>query len=161
MLRAVESSEKPRQDLIEHTFCKQAEYRENTLVRDLIVEEAGSSEDSAESRSERSLLAHSLEFVAKPGTTEALRTNCAPKIRKVLEAYRNFRGCMILAPEQETRIVTFLVLWNQREADNEVSRGWNMVKTILSPYVDRWLRSRDLEAFVSMQDPSNNRRLRR
>lgn len=109
--------------------------------------------DLGESGGEQNLLAQSLEFVARPGTTQELRTNSVRKIREVLGAHRNFRGCMILVSEQETRLVTFLALWDEKSAAAEAERGWNLVKKILSPHVDRWLRSRNLEAFLSVDEP--------
>ena len=96
--------------------------------------------------------AQSLEFVAKPGAFVPLRTCILATIRELLGASPNFSGCMILVSEQETRLVTLLTLWSGEDAVEPSDADWEQVKKILSPYVDRWLRHRNHEAFLSTRE---------
>lgn len=107
---------------------------------------------SAHSTSEQKVSAQSLEFVAKPGAFEPLRTCILATIREVLGASPNFSGCMILVSEQEVRLVTLLTLWTGEDLADAPEADWKQVKKILSPHVDRWLRHRSHEAFLSTRE---------
>ena len=60
-----------------------------------------------------------------------------------------FLGCIVLVSEQEARLVTVITLWtgsNRLALCNDASQR---LHKWLTPYVDRWLRSRTYSSFVA------------
>jgi hypothetical protein len=61
---------------------------------------------------------------------------------------------MVLVSEQESRLVTVITLWagEQRAKQSRENEKW--VKKLLSPYVDRWLRTQILSASLILPQPT-------
>ena len=96
------------------------------------------------------LIAHGVEFVALPGTAEKLRMAVPNAICNALGGSSNFSGCMVLVSEQEARLVTVITLWTGTDDGKQRDVNAKQVKSLLMPYVDRWLRTQRLAAFLSM-----------
>jgi hypothetical protein len=96
------------------------------------------------------VIAYGMEFVALPGTSEKLRTVIPDALHTALGGTENFSGCMILVSEQETRLVTVITLWAGTDRAKRCDENSKRVEGVLSPYVDRWLRTQRLAAFLSM-----------
>ena len=91
-----------------------------------------------------SFAALSMEFVAIPGAAQTLRDTIASDMELVFEDVIGFAGCLVLASDQEARLVTVITLWSGGERRKYCSENARWMKGLLSPYVDRWLRSQTL-----------------
>lgn len=94
------------------------------------------------------VVAHAVEFVALPGKATKLRALIPPAMRDAAADSDTFAGCIVLLSEQEARLVTVITLWKAADPTNEYLESCKKLENILEPYVDRWLRSRRLAAFV-------------
>lgn len=94
------------------------------------------------------VVAHAVEFVALPGETTKLRSLIPPAMREASAESENFAGCIVLLSEQEARLVTVITLWKGADQTNGYLESCKKLEMVLEPYVDRWLRSRKLAAFV-------------
>ena len=94
----------------------------------------------------RQVLAHSLEFVALPGEPKKLQRELPIVLREATRHCEGFNGCMVFFSEQEARLVTVVTLW----ANSASVSGYNekSVRSLLAPYVDRWLRAGRFVTFV-------------
>jgi len=99
-------------------------------------------------------IAHSVEFVARPGVTEHVRDRVLVAVRQLLGRRPNFSGCLILVSEQEARLMTLITFWTGPDNTSPSVEDWKQLKKLLSPYVDRWLRTRNLAAFLCMRGQS-------
>lgn len=94
------------------------------------------------------VVAHAVEFVALSGKASKLRALIPPAMREAAADSKAFAGCIVLLSEQEARLVTVITMWKAGHQTNEYLESCKKLETILEPYVDRWLRSRRLSAFV-------------
>jgi hypothetical protein len=106
------------------------------------------SECSSESPAHE-VFAHGMEFVALPGETETLQREIPVVMREVNRNSKGFSGSMVLFSEQEARLVTVITLWTGSEPEKECDENSTQLKSLLEPYVDRWLRTRKFVTFVS------------
>jgi len=95
------------------------------------------------------VIAHGVEFVALPGKAELLQSVIPEAMRKTIGNSRSFSGCMVLVSEEEARLVTVITLWTGRNRLEQCNENAKQVKALLAPYVDRFLRTRRLAAFLS------------
>lgn len=96
------------------------------------------------------LLAHMVEFVALPGQAEHLQTEIPLALRRANGRSEGFAGCIVMFSEQEERLVSLITLWRDGNHANECNGNSTRLKTLLAPYVDRWLRTRSFHTFVSL-----------
>ena len=89
--------------------------------------------------------------MALPGKTEKLQTAIPEAMRNVLGNFKDFSGCVVLVSEQETRLVTVIMFWAGADRVRHCNENARQVKMLLAPYVDHWLRTRKLSAFLSMR----------
>ena len=94
------------------------------------------------------VVAHAVEFVALPGKATKLRDRIPPAMRDAVADADTFAGCIVLLSEQEARLVTVITLWKAGNEASDCLESCKKLETALEPYVDRWLRSRKLSAFV-------------
>jgi hypothetical protein len=95
------------------------------------------------------VIAQGVEFVAYPGKAEKLQSAVPEAMRDALGNSRSFSGCLVLVSEQEARLVTVITLWTGRDRAEQCNENSKRVNKVLTPYVDRWLRTRRLAAFLS------------
>lgn len=93
-------------------------------------------------------VAHVVEFVTLPGKAAELRSFIPSAMQDASSDFQNFAGSIVLLSELEARLVTVITLWNCSEHDNHYLESTKKLELLLEPYVDRWLRSRKLSAFV-------------
>ena len=89
------------------------------------------------------------DFVSWPGKAEELQTVLPEAIRNAFDGSVNFSGCMVLVSEQEARLVTVITLWKGKGRTKHCKENSKRIEQLLMPYVDRWLRTRRLAAFLS------------
>ena len=111
---------------------------------------ARADQDSISEAQTPRVIAYGVEFVALPGKAGKLRTAIPKALRSALGGSRNFSGCMVLVSEQESRLVTVITLWAGTGRAEECNENSKQVKQLLTPYVDRWLRTQRLAAFLSV-----------
>ena len=95
-----------------------------------------------------------MQFVASPGKTLNLQSILPVTLRGALRFSPGFAGCMVMVSEQEARLVTVVTLWTGKKRARQCSENAAEVKKLLSPYVDRWLRSDTYLAHLSMLSPA-------
>ena len=95
------------------------------------------------------VFARGLEFVALPGTADQLQTAIPLAVREAGEKLEGFCGCMVLFSEQEARLVTVITLWTGENASTRCNEDSNRLAKRIEPYVDRWLRTRSFNTFLS------------
>jgi hypothetical protein len=94
------------------------------------------------------VLAQGVEFVALPGKPEELQKRIPEALRLTLGSSNGFSGCMILVSEQEARLMTVITLWTGRDRAEECDKNSGRVDQLLLPYVDTWLRTQRMTAFL-------------
>jgi hypothetical protein len=94
------------------------------------------------------VLAHGLEFVALPGKPQELQRAIPEALRGTLGSSSGFCGCMVLVSEQEARLMTVITLWAGRDRADECDKNRDKVDQLLLPYVDTWLRTQRMTAFL-------------
>jgi hypothetical protein len=107
-------------------------------------------QDSTDEDTTPEVIAHSVEFVAVPGKAEKLQMAIPEAMRNAFGNSSGFSGCMVLVSEQEARLVTVITLWTGKDRAKQCSENSKRVHKLLTPYVDRWLRTRRLAAFLSI-----------
>ena len=109
----------------------------------------------------RGIVAHSFEFVALPGRAENIQLQIPTAMRHAFNSVDGFMGCMVLISVQESRLVTVVTLWTGLHRSELCGESVKRLQKWLSPYVDRWLRSRRFASFVAVPDrfPSNSCKL--
>ncbi len=105
--------------------------------------------DSTGAASMPEVIALGVDFVALPGKAGKLQTAIPEAVRDTLGNLRGFSGCMVLVSEQEARLVTVLTLWSGRDRLEQCDKNSKRIKKLVTPYVDRFLRTRRLAAFLS------------
>lgn len=95
------------------------------------------------------VLALAADFVSWPGKAEELQTVLPEAIRNAFDGSADFSGCIVLVSEQEARLVTVITLWKGKGRTKHRNENSKRIEQLLKPYVDRWLRTRRLAAFLS------------
>lgn len=97
------------------------------------------------------VIAHSVEFVAWPEKAGELRTVLPEVLRMALGSIEDFSAYMVLVSEQEARLVTVVTLWAGTNRAKQCEQNSKRLKRLLTPFVERWLRTRSLAAFMSIR----------
>ena len=97
--------------------------------------------------------AQSVQFVAAPGQTHELQSALPARIRAAFDLVPAFAGCMVMVSDHEARLVTVVTLWNGKERARHCYENAPCLKQLLTPFVDRWLRSESHKAHFSMLSP--------
>jgi hypothetical protein len=97
------------------------------------------------------VIAHSVEFVAWPGKARELQTLLPEVMQTAFADCANFSGCLVLFPEQEARLVTVVTLWKGEGRAKKSEESLKRVEQMLFPYIEHWLRTRRLAAFLCMR----------
>ena len=88
-----------------------------------------------------SLTALSVEFVAVPSEAKHVRDVIPADLEAALQVLDGYKGCMVLVSDQEARLVTVITLWSGSDGLKQCRENAKWVKRLLTPYVDRWLRT--------------------
>ncbi|MGB8324250.1 MAG: hypothetical protein WCE52_14925 [Candidatus Acidiferrum sp.] len=100
-----------------------------------------------------SLTALSVEFVAVPREAKRLRDVIPADLEAALQMLDGYKGCMVLVSDQEARLVTVITLWSGSEGLKQCRENAKWVKHLLTPYVDRWLRTQtQITSLKGMQE---------
>jgi hypothetical protein len=83
----------------------------------------------------------SVEFVAVPRQTAQLQSTIPADIEAVFHAVEGYAGCMVLVSDHEARLITVITLWQGDTRSQKCSDNARWVKKLLTPHVDRWLRT--------------------
>ncbi|HVM74294.1 MAG TPA: hypothetical protein VMT75_01550 [Candidatus Saccharimonadales bacterium] len=95
------------------------------------------------------IVAHSLEFVARPGRAEGIQSEIPLAMGHAFSAIDGFVGCLVLVSEQEARLVTIITLWKGSNRLERCNDSTQRLQKWLAPYVDSWLRTRAYTSFVT------------
>jgi hypothetical protein len=99
------------------------------------------------------LTALSVEFVAVPREAKRLRDVIPADLEAALQVLDGYKGCMVLVSDQEARLVTVITLWSGSEGLKQCRENAKWVKHLLTPYVDRWLRTQtQITSLKGMQE---------
>ena len=100
--------------------------------------------------SQRSMFAHSFEFVAKPSETQQLQTALPSSMTRILKDVTGFAGCLVLVASLEARLVTVVTLWKGPDSHKRCAENIRWIQTILAPYMDHRLR---LQTYLASVPP--------
>jgi len=111
------------------------------------------------SRSVSGLTAFSFEFVAKPEEARNAVQFLPGEIHAGLEDVPGFAGSLVMASDQEARLITVIIFWDGSDARSNLERGVRRLRALLAPYLDRCLRVQNLLAhFPTQQEPYSQAR---
>ena len=96
------------------------------------------------------MAASSIEFVAKPGEGQRVRTAIPAAIQDAFADVPGFAGCLVMITDREARLVSVLTFWTGPERVTQSSKRERWLHRILRPYIDHCLRVRTLDAYVPM-----------
>jgi hypothetical protein len=99
-------------------------------------------------RAANRLTAFSFEFVAKPEQAVGAPLFLPAAIQSGLEDIAGFAGTLVMASDQEARLVTVIIFWSGSEARGSCERSVRRIRALLAPYVDRCLRVQNLLAHL-------------
>jgi len=122
-----------------------------TVKRELPKDKGLADRDGLADAAAPEVIAHSIEFVAWPGKAEELRKVLPEAMRGAFANSLNFAGCLVLFPEQEARLVTVVTFWKGEGRTKQCEENSKRVEQMLFPYIEHWLRTRRLAAFLSMR----------
>ena len=125
-------------------FCRTVTAEEKPTENNVLV-----SQDLTAAAATPEVLALAEDFVSWPGKAEELQTVLPEAIRTAFDGSANFSGCMVLVSEQEARLVTVITFWKGKGRTKHCNENSKRIEQLLVPYVDRWLRTRRLTAFLS------------
>lgn len=97
-------------------------------------------------RATNQVIAFSLEFVAKPEQATGAPLFLPAAIQSGLEDIAGFAGSLVMASDQEARLITVIIFWNGTEARRSCERSVRRVRALLAPCLDRCLRVQNLLA---------------
>ena len=92
------------------------------------------------------LMAHSVEFVAKPQEAARIQSTVPSALTGILRDVTGFAGCLVMASHHEARLVTVVTLWRGQDAQKRCAQNVRWIEALLAPYVDRRLRMQTLVA---------------
>jgi hypothetical protein len=88
----------------------------------------------------------SLEFVATLHKAGIASTAIPSAIQAAFEDLASFAGCLVMASDQEPRLITVFLLWKGSEGRQRCTQNVRRVRALLAPYMDRCLRVQTLAA---------------
>ena len=92
------------------------------------------------------LNARVVEFIAKPGKTDELRSLLCQAVPPLLRDRTGFIRSIVLTTHEEPRRVVMMTFWSAEE--RTVRDLWEetpLVRELLSPLIDAWSRTRTYE----------------
>ena len=98
--------------------------------------------------------AFSFEFVAKPEQAASATSFLPAAVQSGLKDIPGFAGSLVMASDQEARLITVIIFWNRSESQNghdarrSCERSVRRVRALLAPYMDRCLRVQNLLAHL-------------
>ena len=94
------------------------------------------------------LAAFSFDFVAKPDEATGATLVLPAAIQSGLEDVAGFAGSLVMASDQEARLITVIVFCESSEARRSGAQVTRRVRALLAPYLDRYLRMRNMLAHL-------------
>jgi len=90
----------------------------------------------------------SIEFVAKPHEAHRAQLAIPSALAGALKEVTGFAGCLVMASDEEARLLTVVTLWSGKERQKLCSENLPWVRALLAPYLDRCLRVQTLNAHL-------------
>ena len=94
------------------------------------------------------LAALSIEFVANPLEVHRLHRAIPAAIRDGLDQTPGFAGCVVMISDREARLVSVVTFWSGADRVTSCSKRARWLDKLLTPYVDRRLRVRTMDAYL-------------
>ena len=92
----------------------------------------------------------SVEFVAKPENAQTAQLTIPGAIIGAMKDVTGFAGCLVMASDQEARLVTVVTLWAGNDRQRRCRENARWVHALLAPYLDRCLRVQTLVAHLPL-----------
>lgn len=87
-------------------------------------------------------MVHSIEFIATPQDGPRVCKMVPQLVNSTLEAVTGYSGCLVLALDEEARIVTVMTFWKGDDRQRRCSENSRWVYKLIGPYLDHCLRER-------------------
>ncbi len=88
----------------------------------------------------------SIEFVAKPHEAHRAQWAIPSALAAAFKEVTGFAGCLVMASDQEARLLTVVTLWSGKEPQKLCNNNLRCVRALLATYLDRCLRVQILNA---------------
>ena len=82
----------------------------------------------------------SIEFVAKPHEAHRAQSAIPSALAGAFKEVTGFAGCLMMASDQEARLLTVVTLWSGNERQKLCNENLRWARALLAPYLDRSLR---------------------
>ena len=92
----------------------------------------------------------SIEFVAKPQEAHRAKSAIPSALAGAFKEVAGFAGCLVMASDQEARLLTVVTLWSGNERQKLCNENLRWARALLAPYLDRCLRVQILNAHLPM-----------
>lgn len=90
----------------------------------------------------------SIEFVAKPHEAQRAQSAIPSELAGAFKEVTGFAGCLVMASDQEARLLTVVTLWSGKERQKLCNENLRWARALLAPYLDRCLRVQILNAHL-------------
>ena len=99
-------------------------------------------------RSNSQITALSIEFVAKPHEAHRAQLAIPSALAAAFKEVTGFAGCLVMASDQEARLLTVVTLWSGHERQKLCNENLRWLRAVLATYLDRCLRVQILNAHL-------------
>jgi hypothetical protein len=96
----------------------------------------------------------SIEFVAKPHEAHRAQLAIPSALAAAFKEVTGFAGCLVMASDQEARLLTVVTLWSGDERQKLCNENLRWVRALLATYLDRCLRVQILNAHLPLRAAS-------
>ena len=96
----------------------------------------------------------SIEFVAKPHEAHRAQSAIPSALAGAFKEVTGFAGCLMMASNQEARLLTVVTLWSGNERQKLCNENLRWVRALLATYLDRCLRVQILNAHLPLRAAS-------
>jgi hypothetical protein len=92
------------------------------------------------------LTALSIEFVAKPAEARRAQMAIPEAVNSTLKGVAGYAGCLVMASDQEARLITLITFWIGEDRSKNCSRNQRWLVKLIVPYLEACLRLRTFTA---------------
>jgi len=92
------------------------------------------------------LMALSIEFVAKPAEARRAQMSIPESVNNTLRGVSGYAGCLVMVSDQEARLITVITFWIGEERSKCCGQNQRWLCKLIAPYLEGCLRTRTFAA---------------
>jgi hypothetical protein len=93
-----------------------------------------------------SLMALSMDFVAKPAEARRAQTAIPEAVTNTMKGVSGYAGCLVMVADQEARLITLITFWIGEQRTQSCQQNERWLRKLLAPYLEGCLRTRTFAA---------------